>query len=104
MRSSIFLAISLFAGVAGASDREEYRAYREAVDRETAKTWRENKQLLDPLETRGRARGIDLDHIKPVKQCYLEGLSPQECASVGNLRLMDARLNRREGCRSACGR
>lgn len=81
-----------------------YKAYRQEVDRETAATFLANREQIDPLRTRGRRRGIDLDHIKPVKQCWLEGLAPKDCASLSNLRLMDARLNRAESCRDACGR
>jgi hypothetical protein len=81
-----------------------YKAYRQEVDCETAATFLANRDQLDPLRTRGRRHGIDLDHIKSVKQCWLEGLAPKDCAALDNLRLMDAKLNRAESCRQACGR
>lgn len=104
MIKKIVVGWILLFGVPAFAGEPAYKAYRAEVDRETAATWQKHKAELDPMETRGRARGIDLDHIKPVKQCWLEGLSPKECAAVGNLRLMSAWLNRREGCRAVCGR
>lgn len=97
------LAIALTPAVAPAADTD-YRAYRHQVDRETAKTWREHRWIIDPMNQRGRAGGLDLDHIKPVKQCWVEKLPAKECGSLDNLRMLDARRNRSEGCRELCGR
>lgn len=108
--AALVLCAPAFAGepaTGNASDRlvaASWRAYRAEVDRETAITWEKHRIELDPMETRGRRFQIDLDHIKPVRQCWLEELPPKECAALGNLRLMSAWLNRLEGCRAVCGR
>lgn len=103
MRRALIFAGALALTSPAAAD-PLYKAYRAEVDRETEITFQKYRAEIDPWHTRGRRRGIDLDHIKSVKQCWLEGLAPKDCASLSNLRLMDARLNRRESCRQACGR
>ena len=81
-----------------------YRAYRAAVDRATELTFRRHGRDIDPMRQRGRAGGLDLDHIVPVKQCWLEGWTPERCGAWDNLRMLEARRNRSEGCREICGR
>lgn len=99
--ASATIAIVIAASPATAWSKDPaYAAYRRAVDRETAKTYRENRAWIDPMGLRGKARGHDLDHITPVKQCWLGGETVKSCAAPTNLRMLDASKNRSEGCRA----
>jgi len=76
-----------------------YREYRREVDRLSNKNYRAHRSEIDPAHLRGKRAHHDLDHIKPVKRCYEQGMSPETCANTGNLRVLDAHQNRSEGCR-----
>ncbi|AGR47738.1 hypothetical protein PHIM7_79 [Sinorhizobium phage phiM7] len=64
------------------------------------KTYRENISIINPHGyIRGRC-GVpgawQLDHIKSVKQCFEEGLTPEQCADVENLQMLSWEENRRK--------
>jgi hypothetical protein len=69
-----------------------YRKYINIVRRLTEITYVENMHILNPeLLPRticGVEGGMQLDHIKSVKQCWNEGISPEDAASVSNLQLI----------------
>lgn len=70
------------------------------VRKHTERSCLADRTTVDPFGQRGRNAGKDLDHIVPVKQCYLSGQSPSSCGAASNLRVMDAGQNRSEGRRA----
>ncbi|MBN9525737.1 MAG: hypothetical protein J0H82_06030 [Alphaproteobacteria bacterium] len=94
------MALSVAPAASWAKD-PAYAAYRAEVRKHTEKSYTANKALIDPSGERGKASGKDLDHIKPVKQCFLTGQSASSCGAASNLRVIDAGKNRSEGCRAA---
>lgn len=78
---------------------QAYQAYRKDVDRETKKTYQQNKGSIDPGGVRGKAGGHDLDHATPAKCGYVYGVPASEIAKAENLRVMPSAANRSDGAR-----
>lgn len=78
-------------------DRPEYKSYRGKVDRLTEKTYAANFDIINPNKVPRTIAGVDggyqLDHIKPVRQCFDEGISVEEASSVDNLRMLPWKEN-----------
>jgi len=75
----------------------EYKTYARKVHRLSGKTYTENIDKINPHRyTRtlcGVEGGWQLDHIIPIKECFLSGISPEEAAAVDNLRMLPWREN-----------
>ena len=73
-------------------DVPEYRKYRNRVNRLTERVYCENIDLINPDRHPRTLCGVDggwqLDHIKPVRQCFDEGLTPDEASQLSNLRML----------------
>lgn len=68
-----------------------FKRYTFIVRTLTERTYRENKQKINPNNlprTRVGGDGFQLDHIVSIKQCYENGVPPEICASVENLRMI----------------
>lgn len=84
--------------IAGAKDwkyKESFAEYRKQVNLLTARTYRENKALVNPKNLPiGRiGHSSDphhIDHVVSVKYCYEAGIEPERCASIENLRVIEA--------------
>lgn len=100
----VALAAAIFLAATNVTARtacqSAYCAYRQEVERQTEANYKRHRDTIDPLRLRGRQHGYDLDHIIPVKQCWLRKMTADECAAPTNLRILDARKNRSEGCRA----
>lgn len=74
-----------------------YRKYRNCVARLTEKCYVENMEIINPEKHPRTIAGVEggwqLDHIKPVRQCFDEGISPEQASSVENLRMLPWRDN-----------
>lgn len=75
----------------------KYRAYCSIVYSLTNKVYEKNKHILNPTnKTRGIC-GIEgnyqVDHVKPIKMCFIEGLTVEECASLNNLQFISWEQN-----------
>jgi len=78
-------------------DTPEYKRYKNKVGNLTEKTYKENIDIINPNRyTRtiaGVENGWQLDHIKPVRECFDQGLSPEEASSLENLRMLPWKEN-----------
>ena len=78
-------------------DLREYKKYRGKVNRMSEKTYVEHIDIINPNRHPRTISGVDggyqLDHIKPVRQCFEEGISIQEASSLDNLRMLPWRDN-----------
>lgn len=80
----------------------EYKSYCSSVYSLTNKIYNKNKNILNPLNKPRRRCGIkegyQIDHIKPIRVCFIEGLSVEECSSFNNLQFIswEANLEKRK--------
>ncbi len=76
---------------------KEYRRYRNNVARLTEWTYVEYMEVINPDKHPRTIAGVEggwqLDHIKPVRECFDEGVPPEEAAHVSNLRMLPWREN-----------
>lgn len=63
-----------------------YLFYMYRVRQLTERIYKSFKDKIDPDNLRGRE--YHLDHIKPIIQCFDEGLSIKEAASINNLQIL----------------
>ena len=75
----------------------EYKRYRNRVSKLTELTYCENINIINPNNHPRTLCGIDggyqLDHIKSVKECFLSGISPEECSKTENLQMLPWKEN-----------
>ena len=76
---------------------DSYRDYKNAVYRMSQKIYDENKANINP-ENYPRTRmgvqdGWQLDHIKPVIECFKEGISIEDASNISNLRMLPWKEN-----------
>jgi hypothetical protein len=75
----------------------EYKTYARKVHRLSGKTYTENIDIINPNRyTRtlcGVEDGWQLDHIMPIKECFLKGISPEKASEVNNLRMLPWKEN-----------
>lgn len=78
-------------------DLPEYRKYKNRVAVLTAQTYKQYKDIINPLNHPRGLAGVEgayhLDHIKMVRECFDEGLSPEQASDVTNLRMLPWREN-----------
>lgn len=70
----------------------EYNKYKRKVRFLTEKTYRKNKNSLNPKDLPrticGVKDGYQLDHKTGVADCFLQGISAEDCSHVSNLQLI----------------
>lgn len=75
----------------------EYKRYSQLVHALSQETYKNNIDIINPNRYPRTLCGVDdgwqLDHIKPIKECFLEGLSSTEAAHVENLRMLPWKTN-----------
>lgn len=76
-------------------DYERFEDYRYQVRKLTEQVYKANKQLLNPLDLpRSRPdllKGcVQLDHVKPIIECFKDGWTPERAAALENLQVLDA--------------
>lgn len=71
---------------------DTFKDYKNAVHRASHKTYLNNKQIINPHNHPRTRMGVDggwqLDHIKPVAECFQNGISVTEASHVDNLRML----------------
>lgn len=76
---------------------EIYRDYKNAVYRLSQKIYEENIVIINPNNYPRTRMGVNggwqLDHIKPVIECFKEGLIIEEAADIKNLRMLPWKEN-----------
>jgi hypothetical protein len=74
-----------------------YKKYRNIVDKLTEKEYVKHYNQINPSgyprTIHGTDGGYQLDHIKPVRQCFDEGIDPSLVANVENLRMLPWKEN-----------
>lgn len=70
----------------------EYKKYARQVHGLSQKVYEEYKDIINPNNYPrtlcGVENGWQLDHITPIKECFEQGISPQDAAQVSNLRML----------------
>jgi len=78
-------------------DTPEYKRYRNRVSNLSEKTYKKNIKLLNPNNyTRtvaGIKGGYQLDHIISVRDCFNNGISPEEASKLENLQILPWKEN-----------
>lgn len=76
---------------------KNYKKYKNAVYRLSQIVYNENKNIINPNNyprtKMGVQGGWQLDHIKPISECFNEGISIQDAADVKNLRMLPWKEN-----------
>ena len=71
---------------------DNYRDYKNAVYRLSQKVYEEYKDQINPNNYPRTKMGVEggwqLDHIKPVIECFKEGVSIEEASNLNNLRML----------------
>ena len=74
-----------------------YRRYRNRVTRLSDKTYQENKHVLNPhgydRTICGIPGGYQLDHVKSVRECFDQGMTPEDASKLDNLQLLPWKTN-----------
>ena len=75
----------------------EYKRYARLVHGLSQKNYVKNIDIINPNNYNRKLCGVkdgwQLDHIKPIKECFEKGLSPEEAAAVENLRMLPWKEN-----------
>ena len=74
-------------------DLEKYRNYNYIVRLLTRKTYRKYKNLINPNNLPISKTEYQIDHIRSVIDCFIDGFSPEECANYKNLQIISAHDN-----------
>lgn len=73
-------------------DLKEYADYKKAVYRLSNQIYNENKNKINPHNHKRTLMGVEggwqLDHVKPVYECFKDGVSIEEAADINNLRML----------------
>jgi hypothetical protein len=71
---------------------KEYKTYARKVHRLSGKIYNENIDTINPERHSRTLNGVDggwqLDHITPIKECFLSGIPAEEAAALENLRML----------------
>lgn len=80
----------------------EFRRYRHKVVVLTNKNYRNNIDIINPNRyprtLSGISGGYQIDHIKSVKFCFENGISPEDCSDLSNLQMLPWEENNRKSC------
>ena len=75
----------------------EYKRYTRQVHGISQKVYEQNIDIINPDRYPRTLCGVEggwqLDHIVSIKECFEQGLSPQEAAAVSNLRMLPWKEN-----------
>ncbi len=75
----------------------EYTRYKNLVHRLTRKIYNQNKDIINPNNYKRTLCGIDggyqLDHIKSIRKCFDEGISPENASHISNLQIIPWKTN-----------
>lgn len=75
----------------------EYKRYSRTVHGLSQEVYNKNIDIINPNRHPrtlcGVKDGWQLDHIKPIKECFEQGLSPQEASDISNLRMLPWKEN-----------
>lgn len=76
---------------------KEFSDYKKLVYKLSNKNYYDNISIINPdnypRTIMGVAGGWQLDHIKPVNECFKEEIPPEEAASIKNLRMLPWKTN-----------
>lgn len=92
-----YMRTEKYAAATRNPETPEYKRYKNKVGNLTQKTYEKNIDIINPNRyTRtlaGVENGWQLDHIKPVRECFDQRLSPEEASSLENLRMLPWKEN-----------
>ena len=75
----------------------DYKIYQRKVRWLTEKTYAQHKNLINPENYPRTLCGVDggyqLDHINGVYECYVSGVSIEECSDIKNLQMISWECN-----------
>lgn len=75
----------------------EYVKYKNKVHKLSDKCYVENIDKINPNKHPRTLCGVDggwqLDHIKSIRECFEEGIAPEEASSINNLRMLPWKQN-----------
>lgn len=75
----------------------EYKKYARLVHALSHKTYLENLDIINPNRYPRTLCGIEngwqLDHIIPIKECFIKGLTAEEASAIQNLRMLPWKEN-----------
>lgn len=74
-------------------DLEKYRNYNHIVRLLTRKIYRKYKNLINPNNLPISKTEYQIDHIRSIIDCFIDGFSPEECANYKNLQIISAHDN-----------
>ena len=74
-------------------DLEKYRNYNYIVRLLTRKIYRKYKNLINPNNLPISKTEYQIDHIRSIIDCFIDGFSPEECANYKNLQIISAHDN-----------
>jgi len=70
----------------------EYKRYAQRVHGLSQKIYEKNKSIINPNNVPRTLCGVDggwqLDHVIPIKECFQRGMTPEQAASIENLRML----------------
>jgi 5-methylcytosine-specific restriction endonuclease McrA len=70
----------------------EYKRYTRQVHGLSQKIYEKNKHVINPNNVPRTLCGVEggwqLDHIIPIKECFKKGMTPEQAASINNLRML----------------
>lgn len=73
-------------------DTPEYKKYRHQVSKITEKNYKKYIDIINPNRHPRTLCGVEygwqLDHIKSVRECFDEGLTPKKASELSNLRML----------------
>lgn len=72
---------------------DEWETYRKLVRRLTEKTYRLNKDIINPLNLKRGVFEYHLDHKLPIIEGFLQGLPPAQLAAIDNLQMLTSTQN-----------
>jgi 5-methylcytosine-specific restriction endonuclease McrA len=71
---------------------KEYKKYARTVHALSHKVYEQNINIINPNNHPRTLCGIkggwQLDHIIPIKECFQQGMSPEDASSINNLRML----------------
>ena len=74
-------------------DLKIFRNYAYVVRLLTRKIYRKYKEIINPNNLPISQTEYQIDHIRSVIQCFIDGFSPEDCANYKNLQVIPAHVN-----------
>jgi len=77
--------------------RQSYKGYARRVHALSHQVYEDNIDIINPNRYPRTLCGVDggwqLDHIKPIKECYIQGMSVEDASKLENLRMLPWKEN-----------